>query len=44
MTKEYGGERREEEYEGQGGENEREECNVISCATEPHSRHGGNSR
>lgn len=40
-----GVEKREEEYEGgKVKERGREKCSVISCATEPHSRHGRNSR
>lgn len=40
--------KREEEYEGGKVKGERKrgerERGVISCATEPHSRHGRNSR
>lgn len=45
MTKEMGSGEERGRVRGTGGERERErECNVISCATEPHSRHGRNSR
>lgn len=45
MTKEMGSGEERKKLQGMEGERERErKRGVISCATEPHSRYGGNSR